>query len=213
MAWVAGVREADRVLDAVGLGDRKDFRPRDLSGGQRQRVAVARALAGPASVILADEPTGNLDSESGNRVLTMFRDLSRSQGRALLIVTHDPLVRLIADRVVTIRDGRLDRPGRLEPMSLTMILGRVVLPAIGLILAATLTWQSVRNITNPPDLAPVGQVGCRSITRPDQSRGKGCRVSRRRVTVGTEVLGTIIGLPAREGGRPQRGPAGGASGR
>ncbi len=101
------VREADRVLDAVGLGDRKNFRPRDLSGGQRQRVAVARALAGPAPVILADEPTGNLDSESGNRVLSMFRDLSRSEGRALLIVTHDPLVRLIADRVVTIRDGRL----------------------------------------------------------------------------------------------------------
>jgi len=99
-------READRTLEAVGLGDRKDFRPRDLSGGQRQRVAVARALAGPGAVILADEPTGNLDSESGARVLALFRDLTRTEGRALLVVTHDPLVHAIADRIVTIRDGR-----------------------------------------------------------------------------------------------------------
>jgi putative ABC transport system ATP-binding protein len=100
-------READRVLEAVGLGDRKDFPPRELSGGQRQRVAVARALAGPTTVILADEPTGNLDSESGSLVLACFRDLARTEGRALLIVTHDPLVHAIADRIVTIRDGRL----------------------------------------------------------------------------------------------------------
>jgi putative ABC transport system ATP-binding protein len=99
-------READRVLAAVGLDDRKDFRPRDLSGGQRQRVAVARALAGPAAIILADEPTGNLDSESGAQVLALFRNLARAEGRALLVVTHDPLVRAIADRVLTIRDGR-----------------------------------------------------------------------------------------------------------
>ena len=97
--------ESERVLDAVGLGDRKDFRPRELSGGQRQRIAVARAIAGPSAVILADEPTGNLDSESGNRVLSLFRDLTRSEHRALLIVTHDPLVHSIADRIVTIRDG------------------------------------------------------------------------------------------------------------
>ncbi len=100
-------READRVLEAVGLGDRKTFRPRELSGGQRQRVAVARAVAGPAAVVLADEPTGNLDSDSGARVLTLFRDLARTEGRALLIVTHDPLVRAIADRILTIRDGRV----------------------------------------------------------------------------------------------------------
>jgi putative ABC transport system ATP-binding protein len=100
-------RESDRVLEAVGLGERKDFQPRDLSGGQRQRIAVARALAGPASVILADEPTGNLDFESGKIVLALFRDMARSERRALLIVTHDPLVRAVADRIMTIRDGRL----------------------------------------------------------------------------------------------------------
>jgi putative ABC transport system ATP-binding protein len=99
--------EAQRVLEAVGLTDRRGFRPRDLSGGQRQRVAVARALAGPSTVLLADEPTGNLDSESGANVLALFRTLARTEGRAILIVTHDPLVRAIADRVLTIRDGCL----------------------------------------------------------------------------------------------------------
>jgi putative ABC transport system ATP-binding protein len=100
-------READRVLEQVGLAERKGFRPRDLSGGQRQRVAVARALAGSAPLILADEPTGNLDSESGAQVLGLFRRLAKDENRGLLIVTHDPTVRGIADRVVSIRDGRL----------------------------------------------------------------------------------------------------------
>jgi putative ABC transport system ATP-binding protein len=99
--------ETERVLAAVGLADRKGFRPRALSGGQRQRVAVARALAGPTTLILADEPTGNLDSESGALVLELFQKLARSEGRAALVVTHDPLVRARADRIVTIRDGRL----------------------------------------------------------------------------------------------------------
>ena len=100
-------REAERVLDAVGLSHRKSFRPRDLSGGQKQRVAIARALAGRAPLLLADEPTGNLDSESGASVLELFRGLARDENRALLIVTHDPAVRSIADRVVAIRDGSL----------------------------------------------------------------------------------------------------------
>jgi putative ABC transport system ATP-binding protein len=99
--------EADRVLDQVGLSDRRGFRPRDLSGGQKQRVAVARALAGSAPLILADEPTGNLDSESGGHVLEVFRSMAKVENRGLLIVTHDPSVRSIADRVVAIRDGRL----------------------------------------------------------------------------------------------------------
>jgi putative ABC transport system ATP-binding protein len=100
-------REAMRVLDAVGLTHRSSYRPRDLSGGQKQRVAIARALAGDAPLILADEPTGNLDSDSGAQILALFRDLARRENRALLIVTHDPGVRTIADRVVTIRDGCL----------------------------------------------------------------------------------------------------------
>ncbi|HEX6861452.1 MAG TPA: ABC transporter ATP-binding protein [Thermoanaerobaculia bacterium] len=100
-------KEAQRVLEAVGLADRLRFLPRDLSGGQKQRVAIARALAGAPPVVLADEPTANLDSQVGGQVLEMFRDLAKQENRALLIVTHDPKVRTIADRVVQIRDGRL----------------------------------------------------------------------------------------------------------
>ncbi|MEA2488680.1 MAG: putative transport system ATP-binding protein [Acidobacteriota bacterium] len=100
-------REAERVIDAVGLGDRQHFLPRELSGGQKQRVAIARALAGNAPILLADEPTANLDSVVGAQVLSMFRDLAKKENRALVIVTHDPKVRDIADRVVKIHDGRL----------------------------------------------------------------------------------------------------------
>lgn len=100
-------READRLLEAVGLADRRSYLPRDLSGGQKQRVAIARALAGNVPIILADEPTANLDSHSGAQVLELFRRLAQQEDRALLIVTHDPQVRAIADRVVRIRDGVL----------------------------------------------------------------------------------------------------------
>ncbi len=110
---VKGVRgrearlEAERVIEAVGLGDRQAFLPRDLSGGQKQRVAIARALAGKAPILLADEPTANLDSVVGTQVLEMFRALAKKENRALVIVTHDPKVRAVADRVVKIQDGRL----------------------------------------------------------------------------------------------------------
>ena len=103
----AAGKEATRVLERVGLGDRLHFLPRDLSGGQKQRVAIARALAGSPPAILADEPTANLDTAAGSQVLRMFRDLSRQDGKGLLIVTHDPRVREVADRVVGIRDGQL----------------------------------------------------------------------------------------------------------
>jgi putative ABC transport system ATP-binding protein len=99
--------EALRLLDEVGLGDRAHFHPRDLSGGQKQRVAIARALVGRPPVLLADEPTANLDSETGVQVLELFRRVAKQESSALLVVTHDPKVRTIADRVVAIRDGML----------------------------------------------------------------------------------------------------------
>ncbi len=98
-------REAARLLEAVGLSDRSRFLPRDLSGGQKQRVAIARALVGTAPILLADEPTANLDTQVGTQILELFRGLAKQENRALLIVTHDPKVRVIADRVVRIHDG------------------------------------------------------------------------------------------------------------
>jgi putative ABC transport system ATP-binding protein len=99
--------EARRVLERVGLGERLGFLPRDLSGGQKQRVAIARALAGSPPVLLADEPTANLDTATGAQILDLFQELAKREGRGVLVVTHDPKVRRIADRVVGIRDGRL----------------------------------------------------------------------------------------------------------
>lgn len=99
--------EAAEALERVGLGDRLGFLPRDLSGGQKQRVAIARALAGRPAILLADEPTANLDTTAGEQVLDLFRTLAKEEERGLVIVTHDPKVRRVADRVVAIRDGRL----------------------------------------------------------------------------------------------------------
>jgi len=103
--------EAKRVLERVGLAERAGFLPRDLSGGQKQRVAIARALAGSPPVLLADEPTANLDTAVGGQILDLFQQLAKSEGRGVLVVTHDPNVRRIADRVVGIRDGRLVTDG------------------------------------------------------------------------------------------------------
>ncbi len=103
----AAKQEAGALLDAVGLSDRAGYLPRDLSGGQKQRVAIARAMACKPSVLLADEPTANLDSAVGGQILELFRDLAKRDNRALLIVTHDPKVRGIADRVLQIHDGLL----------------------------------------------------------------------------------------------------------
>lgn len=99
--------EAQRVLESVGLSDRLNFLPRDLSGGQKQRVALARALAGGPPLLLADEPTANLDTEIGGQVIELFRQSAKRHDRGLLIVTHDPKIRPIADRVLQIRDGKI----------------------------------------------------------------------------------------------------------
>jgi putative ABC transport system ATP-binding protein len=100
-------KQASELIERVGLADRARFLPRDLSGGQKQRVAIARALAASPSVVLADEPTANLDASVAAQILDLFRELARAEGRSLLIVTHDPKVRRVADRVVHIEDGRI----------------------------------------------------------------------------------------------------------
>ncbi|HYQ16609.1 MAG TPA: ABC transporter ATP-binding protein [Polyangiaceae bacterium] len=103
----AATDQARELIERVGLADRARFLPRDLSGGQKQRVAIARALAASPSLVLADEPTANLDASVAEQILDLFRELARSEGRSLLIVTHDPKVRRVADRVVRIEAGRI----------------------------------------------------------------------------------------------------------
>jgi putative ABC transport system ATP-binding protein len=98
-------QRAKAVLELVGLGDRLTHRPNELSGGQQQRVAIARALVTNPSMILADEPTGNLDSKTGDEILTLFRELHQKQGITLVIVTHAPDVMEQTNRVIYLRDG------------------------------------------------------------------------------------------------------------
>jgi putative ABC transport system ATP-binding protein len=103
----AAMTEAAALLDRVGLGDKVDRKPGDLSGGQRQRVAIVRAIAGGPPLILADEPTAALDAQSGLQVTEILRDLAREHGHTVLIVTHDPRIFHLADRIVHIEDGRI----------------------------------------------------------------------------------------------------------
>ncbi len=104
---------AAELLGKVGLGDRLDHKPTEISGGQMQRVAIARALAMNPDILLADEPTGNLDTTSGTDIMSIFNELWQS-GRTLIIITHDPALARRASRVVEIRDGRITSDTRNE---------------------------------------------------------------------------------------------------
>jgi len=105
----AGERDARvrELLEMVGLGGRMKHRPHELSGGEQQRVAIARALANRPRILLADEPTGQLDSETGHVIMLLLRDVVRSEGVTAIVATHDPIMLDVADRVLELRDGEL----------------------------------------------------------------------------------------------------------
>jgi len=107
----ARLKRAEEVLDSVGLGDRIEHKPNELSGGQRQRVAIARALVNDPSIILADEPTGNLDSKTSVEIMSIF-DSIHSRGNTIILVTHEPDIAKHAHRIVKLRDGLLESDER-----------------------------------------------------------------------------------------------------
>ena len=107
-------QRAESLLQLVGLGNRMHFVPAQVSGGQRQRVAIARALANKPAIILADEPTGNLDSKSTDEIMDLLRQLNRDHGTTFIVVTHNPTVARSADRIVTVRDGKIKRDEKID---------------------------------------------------------------------------------------------------
>ncbi|HAH78464.1 MAG TPA: peptide ABC transporter ATP-binding protein [Ruminococcaceae bacterium] len=106
-------RRAAELLEMVGMGDRMRHRPNELSGGQKQRVAIARALANDPPILLADEPTGALDSATGRMVMDLFHRVHRKDGKTVVLITHNPALAAETDRIVTLRDGEIvaDVPG------------------------------------------------------------------------------------------------------
>jgi putative ABC transport system ATP-binding protein len=112
------VRKATKVLERVGLGNRLHHKPLELSGGQQQRVACARALANNPAVILADEPTGNLDLKTGEEILKLLKELQRESGATIICATHDTKMLAASDRVVWIRDGRVERIANREELQI-----------------------------------------------------------------------------------------------
>jgi len=103
------IRKARELLERVGLGDRLYHRPTELSGGQQQRVAIARALANDPAIVLADEPTGNLDLQTGLEIINLLRQLNKERGVTIVTATHDLKMIDVSDRIVYLRDGRVER--------------------------------------------------------------------------------------------------------
>ena len=106
------LQRAKKLLTQLGLGDRMDHKPTELSGGQRQRVAIARSLANDPQVILADEPTGNLDSKTGKEVMAILSELHKKEGKTIILVTHDIHLVKHAERIVHLKDGQIEKMRR-----------------------------------------------------------------------------------------------------
>ncbi len=116
----ARLEKAKEMLVAVGLGDRMDHNPNELSGGQRQRVAIARAMVNDPSIILADEPTGNLDSKTSYEIMVLFEKIHK-QGNTIILVTHEPDIADHAHRIVRMRDGWIDRDYKNENITTAVV--------------------------------------------------------------------------------------------
>ena len=116
----AAVEKGLELLEIVGLGDRFQHKPFELSGGQQQRVAIARAMANDPAIILADEPTGNLDLTTGEEIIELLKRLSEEKGVTVISATHDFKMLSVSDRVVWIRDGRIDKVEEREQLSISV---------------------------------------------------------------------------------------------
>ncbi len=120
MSTAEGEKRAMECLEIVGIGDRADHLPAELSGGQQQRVAIARAFVNKPRIILADEPTGNLDSRTGQEIIDHMKSLQKEMGTTIITVTHDDKMLTVADRMAWIRDGRLERIANREDIEITV---------------------------------------------------------------------------------------------